>query len=47
VIADLVLAAASEPVNPVRGGGVLLGVIVVGIGFCWLLGKIWKGPGSW
>lgn len=35
--------AASEPVNPVRGTGVLFGVITVGVLFIWAVSSLFKG----
>lgn len=35
--------AASEPVNPVRGTGVLFGVTVVGILVLWGISSLFKG----
>lgn len=39
----LVDIAASEPVNPARGTGVLFGVIVVGVLFIWGVSSLFKG----
>ena len=36
---EIVNASASIPVNPVRGSGVLLGVIIVGVLIIWAIGS--------
>lgn len=35
--------AASEPVNPVRGTGVLFGVITFSVLFLWAVSSLFKG----
>lgn len=39
----IVEIAASEPVNPVRGTGVLFGVTVFSILVIWAIGSLFKG----
>lgn len=43
MIADLMLASASVPVNPVRGGGVLFAVTFCSICVLWVLNHWRKG----